>query len=132
MLPGQHHQQKHLVGLWGAQQRAAMRYNIDLEIPDFPDQEKRTIFLFAGINCIARKPAGQPWQIKTGHCTMCGKCCSSFKKDKHVPPVVNGKCMHLQTKGRHVRCGLGIYRPFACGIAEMPIEGCTVKFIEQA
>jgi len=107
-----------------------MRLNVDVEIPDFPDADKRTLFIFAGITCVAVKPAGESWRVKTGHCKMCGGCCSKFKKDRLFPPVVNGVCQFLEEKGEHTRCVLGINRPFNCAIADSPAEGCSVKYVE--
>lgn len=93
---------------------------IELEIPDWVLE--RHLYILAGIELVAFKNVGELWKVKTGRCSVCGKCCV-FK---------SGPCEYLKTVGNEVLCGLGIKRPLNCSMSAEPfgIEGCTEKFEE--
>jgi hypothetical protein len=50
---------------------------IEIEIPD--EYEERDIFIFAGIDIVARRfKRIEKWEIKTIQCSRCGKCCKTM------------------------------------------------------
>ena len=84
----------------------------------------------AGIEMIAFKNRGDKWQIKTGVCSMCGKCCMT-RKNNYIFPVIDGKCVYLENPegyGDKWVCGLGGFRPIACSVSNPIDKYCTVKF----
>jgi hypothetical protein len=108
---------------------------ISLEIPDdcVEDFKERHLYVFAGIDLVARKPKGGEWNIKVSKCSQCGKCCSDLT-ERHPFPAVDGKCIHLINPsgyGKKMICRLGICRPFACAISNPAKDYCTVKYVEQ-
>lgn len=73
--------------------------------------EDRRISILAGVEEVARKMPGGPWQVKVGHCQFCGVCC--------------GDCEHLVIKegypgpdGWARMCALGWDRPTACTLGD--------------
>ena len=103
---------------------------IEIELPDWT--EERTIYIMAGIELVGYKLPQGRWQLKTGRCNMCGKCCMNLKK--HAFPLVNGTCIHLQKEpGNNPRygCSQRINRPFGCCIGvPKNMSECTEKFEE--
>lgn len=101
---------------------------IEIEIPGWA--EERAIYVFAGVELAATKVPGGKWQVKTGRCNMCGKCCTNLKK--HVFPLIDGQCIYLQKEpGQNDEwlCGLGILRPFGCCIGSpSKVPECTEEF----
>lgn len=88
---------------------------IELDIPEWA--QERHIYVFAGIELLGVKTPGGPLKVKTGRCSMCGRCCKS--------------CEHLLTIGQKRLCRLGSNRPFACGASEGPrphIPECTESY----
>jgi len=88
---------------------------IELKLPEWVAE--RAIYIMAGIELVAYKLPQARWQVKTGRCNICGKCCMNLKK--HAFPLVDGVCIHLQKEvGNNPRyeCALRINRPFGCCI----------------
>jgi hypothetical protein len=103
---------------------------IEIEIPD--EYEKRDIFVFAGIDIVARKfKSINKWEIKEKNCKRCGKCCLKMTGKSFPFSSPNG-CKHLIDSGNEKLCGLSYFRPNGCAVAEMNIKDCSVrwKFIE--
>jgi len=53
---------------------------ITFEIPDWAVpliEDGRDVYLYAGIEPIARKLPGQPVETKINQCALCGKCCGT-------------------------------------------------------
>ncbi len=101
-----------------------MKINIDL--PNWV--EERHIRIFAGIEEVAKKYKGKPWQIKTTRCNMCGECCMNvpknwrFGKDKKT-----GWCKKLVYYANEYRCGID--RPFTCCAGDHADEDyCSIKW----
>ena len=107
---------------------------IELDIPDWligEGRQTRGIFVMAGIEPVAIKLPGQPWKVKTGRCSNCGKCCEHLKVVGSMdtfPPITNGICNYLIPDGQKKVCSLGLSRPFGCSIALCSKEGCTVTY----
>ena len=89
---------------------------IEIEIPD--KYAERHIFIFAGMEPVAKKPFGESWYLKISNCSMCGKCCSNLREG-HPFKVVNGVCEHLRESGGEIGCALGSARPFSCSVGEV-------------
>lgn len=106
----------------------ATRMKIELDIPD--DYEGRNLYVFAGLDIVARNRQGKGWEIKVGNCSRCGLCCQSI--DERHPLGTPDGCQHLRRSPGEQLCNLGIFRPHGCAIADggeaMGIEGCTVKW----
>lgn len=85
---------------------------IDLDLPDWV--EGKHLYVMAGVELVAYKYLDQPWQMKTGRCNMCGKCCENLGEVSDMSKVVNGTCINLKQDGDKKVCGLGIDRPFSC------------------
>jgi hypothetical protein len=90
--------------------------------------KKRNFHLFAGLEPIIRREALKGfWEIKVNDCSRCGVCCRSIRED-HPLGTENG-CKHIKMSGNEHLCGLGIFRPYGCSIAEIKaLEECTVKW----
>ena len=108
---------------------------IEIELPDWPEEEGRGLYILAGIEPIAIKLPNQPWQVKTGRCSNCGKCCRDFKQETDIFPAFHvgvssslPVCDHLISDGPKWVCALGLNRPFICCTSTRKIEGCTVKY----
>ena len=104
---------------------------IELDIPDWligEGRQTRGIFVMAGIEPVAIKLPDQPWQVKTGRCTNCGKCCEGWRETDMFPPQHDGKCDYLAMDGPKKICSLGLSRPFACTIAINARPGCTATW----
>lgn len=107
-----------------------MRIKVDIEVPDtiIEGIEMRNLRIFAGVDVIALKSYGEKnWKIKTKGCIQCGKCCSDLTKGFPFP-VIDGKCIYLTEDNK---CGLAIYRPYACAISE-PSDYCHVEYKKQS
>ena len=94
---------------------------IEIEITDFPEQDRRAIRIMSGIELSAFKYPGEPWMVKTVQCNMCGKCCMNLGDNQPFPVVTtNGVCNHLQREPGIEggwRCALALQRPFGCSVA---------------
>ena len=87
--------------------------------------KERNLYLFAGLEPVMRyRHKTGIWEIKTEDCSRCGKCCKLITK-KHVFATENG-CKHLTMSGNEYLCGLGIFRPHGCSIAEIDTVNCSV------
>jgi len=101
---------------------------ISIEIPSWAAEEKRDIYILAGIEEIAHKPHGKRWRVKTNRCNMCGKCCMDVP-DNWVHGKVGNNCQHLTHIANEYRCGLLGNRPFGCCIGDNAEEPyCSVKW----
>lgn len=112
---------KNIWRLWKLRQKNILI----IPIPEWADGKH--LYTFAGIELLSYKYLDQPLMIKTGRCSMCGKCCSGFKKDYEDAFIKDGKCRFLKESGE---CSLGLGRPFSCGLSAKPknIEGCTEDY----
>lgn len=99
---------------------------------DIPDRyAKRNLYVFAGLEPVLRSRVKSgvrgPWEVKVSDCCRCGKCCEAIRAD-HVLGTDNG-CRYLRRSPGEQLCGLGVFRPFGCAIAELDvIPTCTVKW----
>ena len=96
---------------------------IEIEIPDWVDNEKRGLHIFAGIERVAYKmPWQENWYIKTQRCSMCGRCCMRIN------------CPELEKEpGRDDkrRCGVALAMPYTCLVSKpRNIKECTIRFEE--
>lgn len=102
---------------------------IEIEIPD--DYIKRNLYIFAGLEPVARK-RGDYWEVKINKCNRCGECCKKITDSNGHPFAGPDGCIHLQqTAPDEHMCGLHIFRPHGCGIADgcqIGVEECTVKW----
>jgi hypothetical protein len=96
-----------------------------VEMPEWT--EGRHTYVFSGIELVAYKYLKNPLMVKSGRCHMCGKCCKGFKKEYEDDFIKDGVCKKLKENGE---CGLGLGRPFSCGLSAKPknIEGCTEDY----
>lgn len=101
---------------------------IELDLPDWV--EERHIRIFAGIEEVAKKLHGKPWQIKVARCDMCGKCCMDvpdnwrFGRDEKT-----GWCKNLVYYANEYRCGID--RPFGCCAGDDSEEDyCSIEWQE--
>lgn len=86
---------------------------VELDLPDWV--EGRSIHILAGIEEAARKLPGKPWQVKTGRCSRCGKCCDD--------------CPYLKYDANEYRCSLGVKMPYECCISDGVLEkNCAIKW----
>jgi hypothetical protein len=99
---------------------------------DIPDRyEGRNLFVFAGMDLVARRYCKKPWEIKISDCAMCGKCCQNLNNDKFPFKIINGVCEHLEHRpGKRYLCKLDVRRPFGCAIHINENVGCAVRFKE--
>jgi hypothetical protein len=90
--------------------------------------KKRNFHIFAGLEPIVRRNAALgKWEIKVSDCSRCGTCCKLIREN-HPLGTENG-CKHISMSGNEQLCGLGIFRPYGCAIAEIDsIKECTVKW----
>ena len=88
---------------------------IELDLPDWIEEEKRGIWINAGIECVAKKmPWEDFWLVKSSRCSVCGKCCSKID------------CPHLTDDNR---CRLGTERPWRCSNTDpRNVPECTSKY----
>lgn len=79
---------------------------IGIELPDWV--EERNVYIFAGIEQVARKLKGQPLEVKIARCGLCGKCCGNCKdlEERQGYKQPNNKWA--------VMCKLSEARPFNC------------------
>ncbi len=96
---------------------------IELNIPDWVDEEKRGIWIMAGVEPVAYKmPWNDNWYIKVSRCSSCGKCClgirGSLTRDK--------SCQFLNDENT---CSKGVERPWVCCVNHPKNKSyCTVKY----
>lgn len=89
--------------------------------------EERHVFVMAGAELVAFKPAGKNelW-IKTSRCIKCGWCCENVFK--------SGPCEELRQYGGEKLCRLGSKKPFACAWSDPKItkpkgmEKCNIEY----
>lgn len=89
---------------------------IEIELPDFVSNDARLLVL-SGVNTVARKKPGEPWEIKSGQCSMCGRCCPN--------------CDHLEPYASGYQCGLKLMFPYRCMIVsgvDLGIKECTATW----
>ena len=89
--------------------------------------KKRNFYIFAGLEPIVRNRFGKGWEIKVSDCSRCGTCCRSIREDH--PLGTEDGCKYIEMSGNEHMCGLTIFRPYGCAIAEIDsIKECTVKW----
>lgn len=101
---------------------------IELDLPDWV--EERHIRIFAGIEEVAKKMQGKPWQVKVVRCNYCGRCCMNVP-DNWVcgKDPETGNCQYLTKEGSKYVCGIG--RPFFCCAGDpSPEEYCSIEWKE--
>lgn len=89
---------------------------------------QRNIYIFAGLEPVFRK-VRNGWEIKVSECSRCGECCKAID-ERHILGTENG-CRYLDYSMNQWLCGLNIFRPHGCAIADgsnMNIKSCTVKW----
>lgn len=102
---------------------------IELDLPDWA--EGRHIYVMAGVEEVARKPPGRPWQIKTVRCDLCGGCCKKVGQNWRMGrDPETGWCARLRQAGPEFYCDLGLMRPLACCVGEPQSEFCCIRFEE--
>lgn len=114
---------------------------IILSLPEFPEDDLRRLTVFSGIEERARKLPGEPWQIKTGRCNMCGKCCMNVLDGwRYGKNSETGHCAHLiynegwnngETQLGYL-CDMGSNRPADCsGGDEAGKDFCSVVWMNK-
>ena len=103
---------------------------VNIKIDD--KYNERNLYLFAGVEPVARNKNQQGWEVKVAGCSRCGQCCKSIN-EKHPLGTEDG-CRYLYDSGSEQLCGLGypqlgLWRPHGCSIADPTwIEDCTVRW----
>ena len=103
---------------------------IEIEIDD--KYSERNLYVFAGVEPVARNKNHKGWEVKVAGCSRCGKCCIEIGEN-HPFGGKNG-CRYLYDSGSEKLCGLGypnlgMWRPHGCSIADPTlVEGCTVRW----
>ena len=96
---------------------------IEIEIDD--KYKDTNLYLMWGMVPIARRLWTKQYiEIKTEHCSSCGKCCEGLEGKRHPFKVIDGVCEHLKDN----ICILGGNRPFGCCVAMSGEAECTVKW----
>lgn len=102
-----------------------------LDLPDLPERyERSNIYLFAGLVPIARRLVGKEWEVKVKDCSRCGKCCERMTNEDHPIGGPDG-CRFLRRSPGEQMCGLEIYRPHGCAIANgerVGVDDCSVEW----
>jgi len=100
---------------------------IAVDVPDC--YVKRNIWVFAGMEPVARRRAGGEWEVKVEQCSRCGQCCEAIRED-HPLGTPDG-CRFLKRSPGEQMCGLTIFRPHGCAIADghqIGVETCAVRW----
>jgi len=106
-----------------------MKITLDLSRFAGADElDRRHIRVFGGIEEIAKKYKGEPWQIKVGRCQMCGTCCTEVADTwKWGKNPETGACLQLieregmpgpSPNGWAMLCRLALGRPFSCSAGD--------------
>lgn len=104
---------------------------ISIEIPDWVFNERRNIYILAGIEEVVHKRYGKSWEVKTTRCNMCGKCCMDVP-DNWPHGKAGNDCQHLTYVANEYRCGLLGNRPFGCCIGDNAEKDyCVVEWKTQ-
>lgn len=106
---------------------------IEVEIPDFPEDELRAIRIMFGIEERALKMPGEPWKIKVTQCNRCGKCCMVVADNWKFGKAEHGGCALLEySEGWDGWiCKWWAARPFSCCVGdEVGKEHCSIKWKE--
>lgn len=91
---------------------------IDVDMLDLPNWvEGRRITILAGMEEVAHKIPGKPWEIKIKRCTNCGKCCRNCEYLEDYP--VDKKI-----------CGLAKKRgiPYHCLVGDGWLQECNITW----
>lgn len=104
--------------------------NLNIDLPDWVEEEKRAIYIMAGIETVAYKMPGENWKVKSVRCSQCGKCCQNFGEQtgELKSMVESGNCKYLVSDGEKLICSLGSSRPFNCSIGTCVLKECTEKY----
>ena len=103
---------------------------IEIEIPDWPKEEKCDLHILAGIEVIATKKYGKRWYIKTERCNMCGKCCMNVPKNWPHGQGEDGNCKYLveYPPDKYI-CDLRGDRSYQCCVGDDSDEDyCSIKW----
>lgn len=111
---------------------------VKVELPDFPEDDRRALRFMSGIEERARKLPGKDWEVKTSQCNMCGKCCTKVPDEwKYGKDPVTGHCSHLVYNEGWDNgdtqlgwlCDFGAARPLSCSTGDDAGEDyCSVKW----
>jgi len=107
---------------------------IEIEIPDFPEDEYKDVFIIKGTEQRAYYDhIEKKWHIKTSRCVQCGKCCRDLPKGQYLRKE-NKDCLFLTDVSEKVHpCALGPVRPWPC-IEGDPVKGkwgkdfCSIRY----
>lgn len=109
---------------------------IEIEVPDWPDNQARETY-FRGMELVAYRNPGGPWMVKTSRCCQCGGCCYGFGSPFPFAPLGDekGTCEKLEKEaGNNDRylCSARMDKPFICCLTPLEkrqsIPTCTVEF----
>lgn len=111
--------------------------NVNVDLPTFPEDDKRVLNVMSGIEHRAKKQPDKPWEVKTKQCNGCGECCKMIHKDwtYGVDPET-GWCAHLKYSVGHDDgkflgwlCDYGASRPLSCSLGDFAGEDyCSVEW----
>lgn len=93
---------------------------VNLVLPKWA--EERHIRVFAGLEEVARKLHGKPWEVKVARCQQCGECCK-LDGCEHLVYSEGHKAYLCKPEGSVYR------RPFTCACGDNAGQPhCTVKW----
>ena len=98
---------------------------INIEIDD--KYIERNLYIFAGIESVARNQNNKGWEIKTVGCSRCGKCCMGKPVD-WIHGEKDGNCQHLNFRANEYLCKLGSNRPFNCCVSDGWDDECDIRW----
>jgi len=93
-----------------------------LDLPDWVEETRLSIL--AGIEHVARKRPGEPWEVKTARCSMCGACCKDC-------PDLEERQGYKQPNGEWAKmCKWNAARPYHCCIGDglKTTDKCTIRW----
>lgn len=92
-----------------------MSVKVVMELPDWT--KERHLRILAGIEEVAKKLKGKPWQVKDGRCNQCGVCCKNVPKNWRMGiDRETGWCQYLKYYANEYRCNTD--RPFNCCVGD--------------
>lgn len=96
---------------------------IVIEIPDWPEDEYKDIFVMFGQEQRAfYRHFEKVWHVKTTKCSQCGKCCMNLSAP--YPLKENGDCLFLGDDGPDQHPCTNPLRPFACIEGDRVMNRC--------
>lgn len=105
---------------------------INLNIPEFNEDEKRIWRVFSGIEERARIYPDGTVEVKVVQCDSCGKCCMHVG-DKWIygkdPETGWCKMLYKQDGWDGLKCGFHAKRPFTCCSGDMAGQAqCCIRW----